>query len=64
MPRRLQFYPEKPWKPDPAKWRIYLRAATDALQPAPKDGWQLWDWRTLNDAPQDLAFNNQINNHL
>lgn len=56
MARRIIRYPEKPWRPDPEKWKKFLIPAkeraniTAPLQPT--IGWQLWDWRTLKDVPQ------------
>jgi len=55
MPRRRQSYPEKPWKPDPAKWAKLLQKEEGGKirSPKPKDGWQLWRWDTLEDVPQN-----------
>lgn len=56
MPRRQPRYPEKPWKPDPVKWAKVLEWSGGAKlrrEIEPKGGWQLWDWKTLEDRPQD-----------
>lgn len=50
MPRRKSPFPEKPWKPDPEKWKKYLRLPE--LQPV--KGWQLWRLDNLEDVPQDI----------
>lgn len=62
MPRRKVTYPEKPWKRDPAvvkRWQQLIdQGKSDGAKlrhenPEPAKGWQLWDWRTLEDKPQE-----------
>jgi len=56
MPRRKPKYKETAWIPDLEKWRKLLdkkQVSSNALQLAPKGGWQLFRWDTLEDVPQD-----------
>jgi hypothetical protein len=55
MPRRKTRHVEKPWQPDPSRWKGFMEKGKgvvkrDTLQP--KGGWQLWDWKTFKDVPQ------------
>jgi len=58
MPKRKPSYPEKPWTPNPDRWRKLIdskKSHSSKLRsenPQPKGGWQLWDWKTLEDKPQ------------
>jgi len=61
MPRRKSPFPEKPWRPDPAKWeKLFERQSEDKDRDLlkretpiePVKGWQLWDWNTLEDVKQ------------
>jgi hypothetical protein len=56
MPRRKPRHVERPWQPDPEKWKKLLEKKDTPKQGTlqPKGGWQLWDWRTLQDVPQDI----------
>jgi len=58
MPRRKPRHEERPWQPDPIKWAKLLEVPKSesskmSRQIEPKSGWQLWDWRTLEDKPQN-----------
>jgi hypothetical protein len=60
MPRRKLRLVEKPWIRDPAvvkRWQEIIdegRRLKGKSTPAePSKGWELWDWRTLEDVPQD-----------
>lgn len=56
MPRRKTRHIEKPWQPDPSRWKGFMeKGKGDPKMVAPdkpKGGWQLWDWKTLKDVPQ------------
>ena len=56
MPRRKLIYPVKPHRMDArveARFRELMgKKEKKAPEIAPKNGWQLWDWRTLEDVPQ------------
>lgn len=57
MPKRKSPFPEKPWKPDPAKWVKHLRRPAgdtpkQVTPDQPVGGWMLFDWKTLEDAKQ------------
>lgn len=58
MPPRKSPYPEKPWKPDPVKWRRYLeRELFEKLEQLktpdrPVAGWMLLRLDTLENAKQ------------
>jgi hypothetical protein len=57
MAKRRPKYPEKPWKPDPVKWKKLLdkKLESGTFRPPlqPKGGWQLWDWISFEDKPQN-----------
>lgn len=57
MPKRIPRYREKPWVQDPdvqKRWQKILPKpkTKQGKEIKPKGGWQLWDWRTLEDVPQ------------
>jgi len=57
MPRRKSPFHEKPWQPDPAKWKKLLEdidrdVAKRDTPTEPTNGWRLWDWNTLEDVKQ------------
>jgi hypothetical protein len=50
--------PPKPWKPDIARWLPFLKEGqpvriVGVQQDEPTKGWQLFDWKTLEDRPQE-----------
>lgn len=60
MPRRKIRHPEKPWIRDPAvlkRWQELIDegkgAPKQGIPAEPSKGWQLWDWKTLKDVPQE-----------
>lgn len=58
MPRRKSPFPERPWKPDPAKWKKHLvkpeegGVAKHDTPRQPDKGWMLYRLDTLEDAKQ------------
>lgn len=61
MPKRKSPFPEKPWKPDPAKWNPHLLHPVE-IPPEPEPvkprwaepdrGWMLYRLDDLEDAKQ------------
>jgi len=60
MPRCKSRHVEKPWIRDPEvlkRWQELIDEGKgtpkQGIPNKPSNGWQLWDWRTLEDKPQE-----------
>jgi hypothetical protein len=59
MPKKKIRYLEKPWIRDPKVVQRFQELIDQGKEkppvkdPEPTGGWQLWDWKTLEDKPQD-----------
>lgn len=51
MPKKKSPFPEKPWKPDPAKWNAHLLHPVE-IPPEPERGWMLYRLDDLEDVKQ------------